>query len=87
MQRHLFRGVTQLELLFNFRALTLSSVHQNWNHVAYTRNLDLGRHIYEASAVKRLIDEYPEWSASEINDVTQGKVYTIFLLVLTHKFR
>lgn len=72
MQRHLFRGVTQLELLFNFRALTLSSVHQNWNHVAYTRNLDLGRHIYEASAVKRLIDEYPEWSASEINDVTQG---------------
>ena len=63
--------------------LTLSTtnhkcVNENWNPIARQRNTDVGKHVFEAFAVRTLIDNHPELDAGEIHDVTQGIIFKLF---------
>lgn len=43
------------------------------------RNADLGRNLFEAFAVRTLVDKHPEIEAMKIHDITQGLVSSDFL--------
>lgn len=51
------------------------SVNENWNPIVRQRNADVGKHVFEAFAVRTLIDNHPELNAGEIHDVTQGTIF------------
>ena len=48
------------------------SSSDNWNPVVRQRNADVGKHVFEAFAVRTLINHHPDLNAGEIHDVTQG---------------
>ena len=50
--------------------------NNKWNPVVRQRNADLGRHVFEAYAVRTLIDQHPDLNAGEIHDITQGTCFS-----------
>ena len=58
--------------IFEHNSVRTLATSLTQHNLAHARKRDLGRHVYQAFAVKSFIDQYPEWPANKVNDVVQG---------------